>query len=258
MTMRDRYGPWALIAGASEGVGASLARLLGENGVKVVLVGRREAGLEEVAATVASETRNLVVDLDDPDAARKLAEGTADLDVGLLVYNAGAAGCVPPRGFFDTPVAHWQGIVSRNAVTVTSVCHHFGGRMVTRGRGGIVLVGSTASWAGTAGMAIYCATKAFQRGLAESLWAELEPRGVDVLGMILGVTDTPAFRRILNGLAVEGAADCDDIAREMMATLPGGGPTWPPDPEPFGRMTRRDGVLRRAEQRSALFAAKDG
>ena len=85
----ERYGPWAVVAGASDGIGASVARLLGARGVNVVLVARRSATLEEVAATVASETRTVVLDLSEPQAATALAEATADLDVGLFVYNAG-------------------------------------------------------------------------------------------------------------------------------------------------------------------------
>lgn len=254
VNLKDRYGPWALIAGASEGVGSSAASLLADAGINLVLVGRKQRTLDELGASLPVETRSLVLDLNTPDAAQKLAEGTADLEVGLLIYNTGAPGCVPPRSFLSEPVAHWQEIVSRNAMTVTTACHHFGGRMVARGRGGIVLVGSTAGWAGTENMAIYCATKAFQRGLAESLWAEWRQHGVDVLAMVLGVTDTPAFRRIMAGVEVAGAADCDVIAQEMMAALPDSGPTWPAGPEPFGEHMRRDAVLGRNEQRSTMFA----
>jgi short-subunit dehydrogenase len=254
MEFSSRYGPWALIAGVSEGVGASVARLLGERGINLVLVGRRQPGLGAVAATVSSETRTLVLDLNDADAARRMADAAADLEVGLVVYNAGAAGCVPPIPYLSQPFEYWRDIISRNGVAVAEVAHHFGGPMVARGRGGIVLVGSTAAWAGTANMAIYCATKAFQRGLAESLWAEFRPAGVDVLAMILGPTDTPAFQRILNGVRVEGLADCDVVAREMLGGL-AEGPIWPPGPEPSGALPRRDAVLNRGGQRDALFAS---
>src|SRR5579862_2310691 len=90
MDFAARYGPWAVVAGASEGVGSAVARLLGERGVNVVLVSRRQAVLEEVAATVKTETRTVALDLSLPDADIRLAESTDDLDVGLLIYNAGA------------------------------------------------------------------------------------------------------------------------------------------------------------------------
>ena len=86
----ERYGPWAVVAGASEGVGASVARLLGERGVNVVLVARRPSALGEVAATVGTETRTVALDLSRPDADQALAAATGGLEVGLLVYNAGA------------------------------------------------------------------------------------------------------------------------------------------------------------------------
>src|SRR5262245_66322625 len=90
MEFSERYGPWAVVAGASEGVGASVARLLGERGVNVVLVSRRQAVLDEVASTVATETRTVALDLSTFDADAALAAATADLEVGLFVYNAGA------------------------------------------------------------------------------------------------------------------------------------------------------------------------
>jgi len=235
----ERYGPWAVVAGASDGIGASVARLLGARGVNVVLVARRSATLEEVAATVASETRTLVLDLSEPRAATALAGATGDLDVGLFVYNAGA----DPNAslFLEKNVEAWQDLVVRNCLTVIGTTHHFAGAMQERGHGGIVLVTSGAAWAGGSHLAVYGASKAFDLVLAESLWAELSPTGVDVLGMVLGPTDTPAFRKILGGRKLDGMADPDDVARDMLDNL-GNGPTFPPDPTPFSAIPRRQAV----------------
>ena len=202
MDFSSQYGPWAVVAGASEGVGASVARLLGERGVNVVLVSRRQGPLDDVAAVISSGTRTVVADLSETDAITQLAEETADLDVGLLVYNAGA----DPYSsrFLDVPVEAWQQMVARNCTTVIGACHYFGGRMVERGHGGIALVTSGAAWAGGSGIATYGATKVFDMLLAESLWAELGPLGVDVLAMILGLTDTPAQRRLMGDREIEG------------------------------------------------------
>jgi short-subunit dehydrogenase len=234
-----RYGPWAVVAGASEGVGASVARLIGAFGVNVVLVARRPTPLEEVAATVPTETRLLALDLSGPDATRQLAEATSDLEVGLLVYNAGA----DPNSstFLDLPVDSWQQMVARNCATVVGATHHFAQPMAARGRGGIVLVTSGAAWAGGSHLAVYGASKAFDLVLAEGLWAELGPAGVDVLAMVLGPTDTPAFRRVLNGRDFAGMADPDDVAREMLDHL-GDGPTFPPEGSPLGGLPRRQAV----------------
>jgi short-subunit dehydrogenase len=239
MEFSDRYGPWAVVAGASEGVGSSLARLLGERGVNVVLVSRRQEVLDEVAATVATETRTIALDLSVPDADAKLAAATADLDVGLVIYNAGADPYASK--FLDQPLESWAALVRRNVDTVVGVCHRYGTAMAARGRGGIVLVSSGAAWVGGAYLAAYGGSKAFDHIFAEALWAELAPLGVDVLSMILGPTDTPAFRRVLRGREFDGMADPDDVARDMLDNI-GNGPTVPPDGSPFGAMPRREAV----------------
>src|SRR5689334_14501266 len=109
MEFSERYGPWAVVAGASEGIGASVARLLGERGVRVVLVARRQAVLDEVAVTVPSETRTVALDLSMPNADAALAAATDDLQIGLVVYNAGA----DPYSskFLDQPLESWAGLV---------------------------------------------------------------------------------------------------------------------------------------------------
>jgi len=235
----DRYGPWAVVAGASEGIGASVARLLGERGINVVLVARRQAALEEVAATVKTEARAVALDLSRPHADSALVAATEGLEVGLLVYNAGADPY--SSNFLDQPLESWAGMVRRNVDTVVGACHRYGSAMVARRRGGIVLVTSGAAWVGGAHLAAYGASKAFDLILGEALWAELKPHGVDVLSMVLGATDTPAFRRVLKGRDFDGMADPDDVARDMLANL-AEGPTWPPDGSPFGPMPRRQAV----------------
>jgi uncharacterized protein len=235
----EQYGPWAVVAGASEGVGSSVARMLGDRGVNVLLVARRQVALDEVAATVKTQTRTAALDLSKLDAHEVLASATEGLDVGLLVYNAGA----DPNAsrFLDQPLATWQELVQRNVNSVLGACHHFGSRMVERGSGGIVLVTSGAAWVGGDYLTAYGGSKAFDLVFGEALWAELKPRGVDVLSMVLGATDTPAFRRVLKGRDFPDIADPDDVAREMLDHL-AEGPTYPPDPTPFGAPARRQAV----------------
>ncbi len=239
MEFAEKYGPWAVIVGASEGVGASVARLLGERGINVVLVARRQSALDEVAATVKTQTRTVALDLSVPDADRTLADATEELEVGLLVYNAGADPFASK--FLDQPLASWAGLVRRNVDTVLGAAYRYGTAMASRGRGGIVLVTSGAAWAGGANLAAYGSSKAFDLIFGEALWAELKPRGVDVLSMVLGMTDTPAFRRILNGRDFDGIADPDDVARDMLDNLHEG-PTWPANASPFGALPRRQAV----------------
>lgn len=246
-----RYGPWAVIAGASEGVGASVARQLGDRGVNVVLVARRQGLLDEVAATVATETRTVALDLSLAGADAALADDTADLDVGLVVYNAGADPYL--SHFLDQPVDVWQELLARNCATVLGTAHHFGRRMVERGRGGLVLVTSGAAWAGGARLAVYGASKAFDLLLAESLWAELGPLGVDVLAMVLGTTDTPALRRLVGDRELDGLASSDDVARDLLDNL-GNGPTFPPGPSLLGTLARREAVQLMTQGAAALRA----
>jgi short-subunit dehydrogenase len=250
----DRYGPWAVIAGASEGVGAAVARLLGDRGVNVVLVARRQAALDDVAASVRTNTRTVAVDLSREDAANALVGATDDLEVGLLVYNAGA----DPHSskFLDKPAGVWQEMVRRNCNTVLGTTHHFASRMAERGRGGIVLVTSGAAWAGGAYIATYSASKAFDLMLGEALWAELHPLGIDVLSMVLGPTNTPAFRR-LHPDRVEGVADSDDVARDMLNNLTEG-PTFPPDGSRFGAMPRRQAVEMMSQASSSMARGSSG
>jgi len=179
MEFAQRYGPWAVVAGASEGVGAAVSRQLGQRGVNVVLVSRRRGALDDVAATVPASTRTVAIDLSDPAAGSQLADVTADLEVGLLVFNAGADPYMSE--FLAKPADVWQAMLIRNCATVLASTHHFAGLMAERGHGGIVLVTSGAAWAGGSRLAVYGATKAFDLLLAESLWSELATSGVDVL-----------------------------------------------------------------------------
>jgi short-subunit dehydrogenase len=218
----------------------------------VVLVSRRQAVLEQVAETVVSSTRTIALDLSQQDAAGQLIRATADLEIGLLIYNAGADPNMAQ--FLDKPLDVWQAMLTRNCTTVMASAHHFGGLMAARGRGGVVLVTSGAAWAGGSRLAVYGASKAFDLILAESLWAELEPSGVHVLAMVLGQTDTPALRTLLGGREIDGLADPDDVARDMLDNL-ANGPTWPTDPSPLGSVPRRLAVELMTQGSASLFGS---
>lgn len=229
MDFADKYGPWALVAGASEGVGAVYAEALAERGLNVVLLARRQEALDEVAAGIrertGSETLTLAIDLARPDAAEAIEAATADLEIGYFVYCAGAdAGY---DRFLAQPVEAAEAMIQRNCTVPVQLCHAFAGPMVERGRGGIVVVGSGAGFAGAPNMVAYAATKAFDMVFAEALWAELKPLGVDVLGLVLGETDTPALRRVRlrRGLASSmderppGTASAADVVATALAQM---------------------------------------
>lgn len=229
LAFADRYGPWALVLGASHGIGASFARQIAERGLSVVLVARHADKLEVTAQEIRDVTgvdvRTLAVDLTAADMLDRLQAGTRDLDVGLVVYNAGGTDAV--GRFVEGPLARPAMIVQLNCVGPVQVCHHFGGRLLERGRGGLILLSSIAGTCGTAGTVTYSATKAFDLVLAEGLWAELHPLGVDVLGLVVGTTNTPTF--IGSGARVDPenfpGMEADDVAREGLDNL-GNGPTW--------------------------------
>jgi short-subunit dehydrogenase len=233
----DRYGPWALVAGASEGVGLAYAEAMAERGLNVALVARRQSVLDDVAAHIRDrfgvQTRALAIDLSDDEAAGRIADATTDIDVGMLMYCAGA----DPNfeNFLDGPIEAADAMVRRNCVTPLRLCHHLARPMVGRGRGGIVLVSSGAALVGARRMVAYASSKAFDLVMGEALWAELHGSGVHVLALVLGVTDTPALRRLLaergnltsadDGTPIPGAATPDEVVRDALAHL-GRGPTW--------------------------------
>jgi len=230
-----RYGPWAIIAGASEGVGAAFARQSAERGLNVVLLARRQAVLDDVAnelrGTFGVDVRVVAIDLADDDAMAPIAAATDDIDVGLLMYCAGADPNVRP--FLSEPIETAVSMVQRNCVMPLRLCHHFAAPMVERGRGGIVLLSSGAGLVGAPNLVAYGATKAFDMVMAEALWAELNESGVDVLGLVLGLTDTPAQRRMMaqHGQLpsiespVPGATPAETVAADAIANL-ANGPTW--------------------------------
>jgi short-subunit dehydrogenase len=224
-----QYGPYALIAGASEGIGAAFARQIAARGVNLVLVARNQGKLDELAATIRSdvgvEVRTAAIDLTDPDVGQQVASATAGCEVGLLVFNAGARGHY--GNLVDDPLEVTLRQIRLNCVASATLCHDMGSAMAARGRGGIILVGSLAALAGAAGIAVYAAGKAFDATLAESLWQELRPKGVHVLALLAGATRTPAMERI--GLNLDSpefpAMDPEDVAREGLEHLDDG-PSW--------------------------------
>lgn len=226
MSFRERYGPWAVIAGASEGTGREFAMQIAAEGVSCILLARRAAPLEKLAEEIRKtgvECLTASVDLALPDAAERIAEVVGPREVGLYVNNAGA----DPNGaqFLDKDVQSWVDLAQRNVITTLKCCHHFAGPMRQRRRGGLLLVNSGACYGGGSFLATYAASKAFDLVFAEGLWAELHRHGVDVLTLVMGQTDTPAYRALLaeKGLPhPENWASPADVARTGLAQLPHG------------------------------------
>ena len=193
-SFRDRYGPWALIAGGSEGLGASFAETLASRGLNLILIARRQeilsAFAEQLIQKYHIQVESLVYDLTNGEALFSLIRSCSQKDVGLLVYNAALA---PVGDFLDQPLQEHLNLLNLNCRSAITLAHAFGQRMVERGSGGIILVSSMAGLQGTAQVAHYAASKAYLKILGEGLWAELRPRGVDVLTCCAGLTHTPTF-----------------------------------------------------------------
>lgn len=219
----ERYGPWAVVAGASEGIGASYSKKLAARGMNLVLVARRAAPLEGLAADLRQahgvEVRVQPLDLGSPDAVEGMNEATEALDVGLLIYNAAYS---PIGAFLDIDVEEHLKAVDVNVRGPLRVSHYFGRRLVQRGRGGIILMSSMSGIQGTAMVANYAATKAYDAILAEGLWYELRRQGVDVLACVAGATLTPNYESSTDRIPTGGLAKPmrpDDVTEQALRDL---------------------------------------
>ena len=265
---RAKYGPWALVAGASEGTGAAFSRQLAAAGINLILVARREGPLDAVAAEILAahpgvQVITATIDLARKDAAERVAQVAEGREVGLLILNAGA----DPNGatFLDNDLSNWIDLTQRNVVTVLKACHHFAGLMRPRGRGGLILVNSGACYMGLPGCSVYGATKAYDLVLGEALWAELAPDGIDVLNLVMGQTDTPAYRELMAKKGIPfptGTANPEDVAALGLARLPHGPTTnWgEADDAPgmtFSSAAQRRERIRMIAAHSMKFGAKE-
>ena len=187
-TFSSRYGPWAIVAGASEGIGAAFATALAARGLNLVLVARRADPLTALASSLPTATRTVVADLATADGIDAVETAAADLEVGLVVANAALS---PIGAFIDTDPAQLERALDLNCRMPLLLARRFVPAMAARGRGGLILMSSLAGQQGSPGISAYAATKAFGAVLAEGLWAELRGRGVDVLACVAGAVATP-------------------------------------------------------------------
>lgn len=235
LTPRDdfykQYGPWAVIAGGSEGVGAAFARKIAAHGIKLFLIARKPEPLVQLSKAITRESqievRAAPLDLTVAGDVEELKTLTRGLEVGLFIYNAGLEG---GHGLFvDRPLDAALKIIRLNVMGPTILCHHFGAEMRKRGRGGIILVGSLGGCAGGANLVAYSASKAYEQMLGEGLWYELKPFGVDVLSYVIGNTRTPAIERHGTRLEESGyfIMEPEDVAQEGLDHIKDG-PTWFP------------------------------
>lgn len=184
---RAKYGPWAVVTGASDGIGREMALRLAEAGLNLVLVARRREALDQIAAELTMrygiETRVIAADLALEAAVATVMAATGDLDVGLLIA---AAGFGTSGRLIDARLEQELAMVNVNCRAVMALSLHFGRRFADRGHGGMVLMSSLLAFQGVPYAAHYAATKAYVQSLAEALHVELVPLGVDVIASAPG------------------------------------------------------------------------
>ena len=211
------YGPWAVVTGASSGIGQELAMQIAARGVNVCLAGRDATRLAATARFVQSLGRQVRVvagDLAQPTGVSALLDATGGLEVGLLVP---AAGFGTGGAFLDSGVREQAEMIALNCTCVMTMVHHYAPPMVERGHGGVMLIASLLAFQGTPYAAHYAATKAYVQCFGEALNVELAGTGVNVLVTSPGPTDTGFAERARMRLG--RAMSAASVAKVSLDTL---------------------------------------
>jgi short-subunit dehydrogenase len=195
MKFKQKYGSTALVAGASEGIGAAFADYLAAEGMDLVLIARRLEPLQQLADLLENKYKVDVMclqcDLGNINAPQQIQEELNGREISLLVYNAALSYIGP---FIKNSFEKHSQAVQVNMITPLNMIHLFGGKMLTKGKGAVILMTSLAGFQGSGYLSVYAATKAFIRILGESLWYEWKNSGVDVIACCAGATATPGFK----------------------------------------------------------------
>lgn len=216
--LHQRFGPVALVTGASDGIGRACAEQLAQQGFDLILVARRGGVLQGVADDLtgryAVQVQIIALDLSDPAAVPDLLRQTEGMAVGLVVAAAGFGGM---GAFLDRDISAQINMIDLNCRSVVDLCYGFGQRMAAQKRGGIMLFSSLLGFSGVPYSATYAATKGFVQSFAEGLATELRPQGVHILSVAPGPVDTGFASRA--GMRIGMAATPDIVARGALAAL---------------------------------------
>jgi hypothetical protein len=219
---KDRFGPWALVTGASSGIGKELSRQLAANGLNVVIAARRIDLLKELGDGIEREfsvqVRAVQVDLSEEGFINKIKGATRDLDMGLLVSNAGTA---KAGEFVNMALKDLHEQISVNVVAHMELVNYFAPRLMKRARGGVMLVGAMRASHGIPYMANPSGTKAYISAFGESLHFELEQHGVAVTVLAPGLTDTAVVPELMAdpGAMPMKAMSVAQVAAEGIAAI---------------------------------------
>ncbi|MBC7922012.1 MAG: SDR family oxidoreductase [Ferruginibacter sp.] len=216
--LKEKYGSWAIITGASSGIGKELSERVAESGLNVLLVARRKDLLDELASGIKNkyrvQARTLAADLSEENEATKVINESKNFDIGLLIASAGFG---TSGSFVDSSLEDEINMVKVNCTALLMFTHHFTKVFKQRKKGGIILLSSLVGFQGVPFAANYAATKAYVQSLAEALNAELKPSGIDVLAAAPGPVLSGFSER--SNMVMGAALKPSDVAIPILKAL---------------------------------------
>lgn len=220
---KEKYGQYALVAGGSDGLGFAFAEAIARRGLDLVLLARQEDRLQAAAARLKDrygiDVISLAADMADFENVKKLLSALK-VPIGLLIYNAAFA----PIGLFENTNEDQLALAAAvNVKAPLLLAKLLSAPMIRQKRGGIVLMSSLAGAQGSPNLAAYAATKSFNAILAEGLWKELKPHGIDVLACCAGAILTPGYQQAAKTKSAPGTLEAREVAEQTLNAL-GRGP----------------------------------
>jgi short-subunit dehydrogenase len=223
MNLKQKYGQTAMVAGASEGIGAAFSTFLAAEGMDLVLIARRPIPLQLLGKSLEDKYKINVTciacDLSETDAAQKIEDTLKSREISILVYNAALSYLGP---FLENPAGNHLQAARLNMLTPLNLVHFYGVRMAEKKKGAIILMSSLAGLQGSGYLSMYASTKAFNRILAESLWYEWKNTGVDIIGCCAGATATPGYKNTKpekSGFFAPRVLEPEEVAKECLKML---------------------------------------
>lgn len=218
-SFKNKYGPWAIIAGASEGLGAAFAEALAKENLNLILIARRQELLKELSETLQDRFGVEVIihsqDLADIDLLRDYLFSVTE-DIGLLVYNAAFA----PIGYFeDMDEGEILKTADVNIRAPLLLVKTLTGKMIPRSKGGVILMSSLSGFHGSPKIAAYSASKAYNTILAEGLWKEMKSHNIDIMACCAGAVRTPGYEHAQNIKEAPGTMNPSAVVTQALRAL---------------------------------------
>ncbi len=218
ISFKAKYGPWALVTGASSGIGRALCEQLAANGMHIILSGRNTESLLPFSDHLEEQyniiTEVVTADVSSTPEVHRLAEEIRDIPIGLFVASAGFGTSGP---FMDADIEDEIKMAKVNCLALMMLTHYFARKFAEQQRGGIILMSSIVGFQGTPNAAHYAATKAYVQSLGEGLYHELKPYGVDVLAAAPGPVNS-GFAQVAN-MQMGNALSPEEVAGPILKAL---------------------------------------